>query len=187
MDCIELQSDIQLKKLAMSLYFYKPSLVNEKHSSLQCLFIFWQYAHLWTNIVKDEAQEEIGGMAVEAELSFQYSLTFCCCATVGSRGAVWQNGVCHGSAYEAKQWNWIPPCGKNGTRWHSLTLGECLWRPNHGCEHSEELTICFSSGHRESKSPSLVQIFMSRACMLLFITVINAQLMEVTMLKNSVL
>ena len=34
MDCIELQSDIQLKKLAMSLYFYKPSLVNEKHSSL---------------------------------------------------------------------------------------------------------------------------------------------------------
>ena len=48
-----------------------------------------------------------------------------------SRGAVWQNGVGHGRCH------WIPPCGKNGTRWHSLTLAECLWRPNSGCEHSE--------------------------------------------------
>ena len=34
-----------------------------------------------------------GGIAVEAELSHQYSITFGCHVTEGSRGAVLQNGV----------------------------------------------------------------------------------------------
>jgi len=46
-----------------------------------------------------------GGVAVEAESSHQYSIACCCCVTDGSRGAVRQNGVWHGSAYEAKMWN----------------------------------------------------------------------------------
>ena len=37
--------------------------------------------------------EAVGGMAVEVELSCQYSVTFCCCMTEGSRGTVRQNGV----------------------------------------------------------------------------------------------
>jgi len=63
----------------------------------------------------------VGGMAVDVESSHQYSLTFCCCVTDGNRGAVWQNDVWHGSAYKAKDWNWIPLCGKSGMHWHSLT------------------------------------------------------------------
>ena len=37
------------------------------------------------------ASEADGGMAAVVELSCQYSDTFYCCVTDGSRGAVWQN------------------------------------------------------------------------------------------------
>lgn len=48
---------------------------------------------------------------------------FCCSATFGSRGAVWQkNGIWHESAYNAKVCNWIPPCGKKCTHWHRCLL-----------------------------------------------------------------
>jgi len=40
--------------------------------------------------------------------------------TAAVSGAVWQNGIWYGSANEAKRWNWIPPCWKNCTHWHSL-------------------------------------------------------------------
>ena len=63
-------------------------------------------------------------------------MTCCCSVTGGSRGAVWQNGVWHGSAYEAKGCHWIPPCRKNGTHWYSLIL-VWSWRPNSECENSE--------------------------------------------------
>ena len=53
--------------------------------------------------------------------------------------AVWQNSVWHGSAGEKKVCRWIPPCGKSGTHWHSLTLAERLWRPISGCEHCEAM------------------------------------------------
>ena len=36
---------------------------------------------------------DVGGMAVEAEPSHQYSVTFCCHVTDGSGGAVRQNGI----------------------------------------------------------------------------------------------
>ena len=68
------------------------------------------------------SEADAGGMAVEVEPSRQYSIMFFCCATDSSRGAVWQNGVWCGSMYEAKVCHWIPPCGKNGSYWHSLKL-----------------------------------------------------------------
>ena len=43
----------------------------------------------------------------------------------------------------------------------------------------------FSSDNSDSGSPSLVQIFTSMACRLLFITGKNTQLMEVTVWKYS--
>ena len=55
------------------------------------------------------SEADVGGIAVKADPSRQYSVKFCC---RDSRGAVWQNGVWHGSACEAKVCNWIPPCGK---------------------------------------------------------------------------
>ena len=77
------------------------------------------------------------GMAVEAEPPHQYSVTFCSRVTDGSRGAVWQNSVWHGNAYEEKVWNWMPPCKENGSHWHSSTHAEGLRTPDSGCEHSE--------------------------------------------------
>ena len=65
-----------------------------------------------------------GGMAVEDEPSHQYSITFCCCATDGSRGAVWQNIIWHRSIYGTQEWIWIPPCRK---KWHPLTFINACW------------------------------------------------------------
>jgi len=79
--------------------------------------------------------EADGGMSAEIKPSHQYSVTFCCHVTDGSRGVVWQNGAWHGSVHEAKVLN--SSMQKNSTHWHSLTLAECFWRPNSGCEHSE--------------------------------------------------
>ena len=62
--------------------------------------------------------------------------------------------------------NQILPCGKNGTQWHSLILAECLWRPNSGYEHSEVMSLHFSSGDSDNGSPP--EIFMKVACRLLF-------------------
>ena len=83
------------------------------------------------------SEVDVGGIVIETEPFHQHSITFCCCVTDGSTGAVWQNGIWHESAYEAKGWNCIPACRKNCTYWHSLTLAQCLWRPNSGCEPKE--------------------------------------------------
>ena len=112
---------------------------------------------LWCLSVTSET--DVGGMAAEAGPSHQYSITCCCHATCGSRGIVWQDGVWHGSAYEAKYWNWIPPCGNNFTHGQSSTVAECLWRPKSGCEHSKAVVVHYCSG--DSGSPLLLQIFMS--------------------------
>jgi len=85
------------------------------------------------------SEAHVGGMAVED--FHPYSVTCCGHATDGSRGTVWQNGVWHGNAYEAKEWNWITP--KNGSHWHSSTHAECLQRPNNGCFHSEVVSGAF--------------------------------------------
>ena len=82
------------------------------------------------------SEADIGSTTVEAEHSHQYSITFCCSVTDGSRPAVQQNDIWHGSAYKAKVWNWVTPCGKKWTLWNSLIL-EHLWRLNNRCKHSE--------------------------------------------------
>jgi len=74
--------------------------------------------------------------AREVEPSHQYPITHCH-VTDGSRGSIWQNGIWHGSVYEAKGCNWNLPRRKNGNHWHSLILAECLWRLNTGCKYSE--------------------------------------------------
>ena len=63
-------------------------------------------------------------------------------------------------------------------------LAEPLWRPNSGCERSEAVggETLWNSG-----SLLLVKVFMSTVYRLLFIAGKNAQLIVVTMLKNSVL
>ena len=66
----------------------------------------------------------VGGIAVEVEAFHQYSITFCCHVTDGNRGAVWQNSVWHGSAYEVKVWKWIPQCGE---KLHLLTFIDACW------------------------------------------------------------
>ena len=70
------------------------------------------------------AQDIRGGMAVEVESSLQYSITLYCCVTDGSRGSVRQNGIWHGSVYEVKVCNWMPPSGK---KWHPLTFIIACW------------------------------------------------------------
>jgi len=127
------------------------------------------------------------GMAVEAEPSHQHSLACCCCVTDGSRGAVWQNAILHGSAYEAKARHWIPPWRRRCTHWHLSTLAESLWRPNSGCKHNKAVVVCFHSGNSGSGTSLLLQACMSAAYMLLFIGGKNAQLTVVTTVKNSVL
>ena len=46
------------------------------------------------------SEVDVGGMTIEAELSLQ-----CCFVTEESRGAVWHDGIGHGSGNEAKARN----------------------------------------------------------------------------------
>jgi len=94
----------------------------------------------------------------QVEPSHQYSITFCCCVTDGSKVTVWRNGIWHGSTHEAKVWNWIPVCRENGTHWHSLIADECLWRPKSGCEHSEDVGGAFWQQSHERQAT--FQMFM---------------------------
>ena len=70
------------------------------------------------------SEANVVGMAVQVEPSRQYSVKFRCRATDDSRGAVWQNGVWHWTAYETKACNWIPPCGK---KLHPMTFIDACW------------------------------------------------------------
>ena len=103
------------------------------------------------------SEVDAGSVLVELEISHQYSITFRCCVTDGNRGAVWRNGLWHGSAYKAKVCHWIPPCGKNGPLWHSLTHAESLWRPNSGCERSEEADGAFQQWQQRHERQTTFQ------------------------------
>jgi len=70
------------------------------------------------------SQMGAGGTAVVVEPSHQYPITCCCCVPDGSRGAVWHNGIWHGSMSETKACHWIPPCRK---KWHLLTFINACW------------------------------------------------------------
>ena len=56
-----------------------------------------------------------------------------------------------------------------------------------GCEHSEAVVVCFSSGDGGNGSPPLVQVLRGVACRFLFIAGENAELIVVSVLKNCVL
>ena len=113
--------------------------------SLSCLWKGWQIMRAAPKVMLPVllcwltmSEVDIGGVAVEAEPSHQYSVTFSCHVTDGSIRAGW------------KKWHVTWKClwrkrvkvtssmqKKNSTRWHSLTFSEHLWRPSSGCEHSE--------------------------------------------------
>ena len=101
-----------------------------------------------------------GGIAVKVGLSQQYFIKFSCHSTEGSRGKVWQNGIWHGSMYEAKVWNLIPPCGNSCTHWHSLMLVECWWRWKSGHEHCEAEGGTFQKWWQQHKIQATFQMVM---------------------------
>ena len=114
------------------------------------------------------SEVDVGGMTVEVEPFHQYSIKFCCCATDGSRGAVWQTGVWRGRAYEAKTWHWILPCGKDCSDIHQCFLNAA------GDQTVDVSTVrqwiaCFSSADSDGESCPMVLTFMNMACRLLFI------------------
>ena len=87
----------------------------------------------------------------------------------GSREAVWQDGMWHGSVSEAKVCSYIPPCGKKTapTDIHQHFLN------TYGDQTVDVSTarwwvVCFSSGDTDSGLPPPVQIFMTAACRFLF-------------------
>ena len=49
--------------------------------------------------------------------------SFCCCVIDGSRGAVWQNNVWHGSVYVAK----VCLHSSIWKKWHPLTFIDAFW------------------------------------------------------------
>ena len=87
-------------------------------------------------------EADVDSMAVEVDPSHCYCYLLLPWDRWQQR-AVWENSVWHGSTDEAKVCHWIPPHRKNGTHWHSLTLAECLHKPNCGCEHSEAVGDVF--------------------------------------------
>ena len=97
------------------------------------------------------SQADVGDMAVQVEPSHPYPLKFCCCATDDSRGIVWQNGVWHGSGYEVKVCNWIPPRGKNCTQWHSSTLLNVYGDQTVDISTVRRWVARFSSGDSDAK------------------------------------
>ena len=109
------------------------------------------------------SEKTVFGMAVEVELSRQYSITFCFHVTDSSSGTVWQNGIWHGSAYKTNVSHRMPPYKRHCTHWHSVTLNIYGDQTNSGCERSEAVGGMF----QQSGSPLLMRIFLSVAGRLL--------------------
>ena len=115
------------------------------------------------------SEADVAVMTVEAESSHQYSVTFCCRVTDGSKGTVWQNGIWHGSAYDAK-------CGIEFLHNEKIALTDIHQHLLNVCRDQTVdvgtvrwWVVCFSGGDNDSASPLPVQIFTSTACRLLFI------------------
>lgn len=53
------------------------------------------------------------------------------------------------AAQEAKAWHWVPPCWKNCIHQHSLTVVECLGRPNSRRLCSEVVGTVFQQQHQQ--------------------------------------
>ena len=145
------ESSSEVSKASVSLLpkadIYLPVLKSNSSESKASYFIM--LAH---NI-----RGNVGHVAVEAEPT-QNSITFCCLATDGSTGAVWQHTVWHRSAYQAQMCHWFPTCGENGTHWQSLILAEHLWRSNSGCEHSQAASAAFQQWQQQGERQATFQM-----------------------------
>jgi len=67
----------------------------------------------------------VDGMEVEVEPSHQYSITFCCCETDSSRGAIWQMASWHGNALWSKGMELNSSMWKK--KWHPLPFIVTFW------------------------------------------------------------
>ena len=123
------------------------------------------------------SEVDVGGTTVETEPFHQNSITFCCWMTDGSRGAVWQNSVWYGSAYETKVCHWIRPCRKKS----HILLNFC-GDQTVDFNTVKRWVVCFNHGN--SGSPPPVHNFTSAEFRLLLISGKTAQLMMVTVLKK---
>jgi len=129
------------------------------------------------------------GMVVVVEPSHQHSVTFCCHVTEGSRGAVWQNGVCHRSV-------WTRGVSLNSSmwkKWYPLTFINACWTLTETkqclCEHSEVVVggafqQWWQWHERQAMFWSAMSISTGAAHRFFFITGENTSLMVVPMLKN---
>ena len=127
------------------------------------------------------SEADVGGTVVEVERSHQHSTAFCCCVIDGSRGAVWQNGIWHGSAYEAKMCHWIPLCRRNV---HSLTFIN-IYR----CEHSEAVGGVFQQRQQRHERQATFKMA-KHSCHTTkwkSVSISSSMQMVVTRLKNSIL
>lgn len=80
----------------------------------------------------------------------------------GSTGAVWHNGVSHGSACKAKVWNWVPQCRGSSSHWCLLSI--------YGNQTVDLSTVRVRLCGQHSLSNGTLWIVLSTACRLLFIT-----------------
>lgn len=87
------------------------------------------------------SEVDVDGMAAEAEPSRQQPIFL-----FALLQRVWQNGVWHERVYKWEIWQRISLCGKNPTRWYSLTLTGCIQRSNSGCKHSQTVMRFSSRG-----------------------------------------
>lgn len=108
------------------------------------------------------SEADVSAMAVEVEVSHQYFITCLCHGTGGSKGAVWQNGIWHESAHEAKVCHLFHSLWKNkmapiDIHGHFLNISG----DQAVLQHSEVLVVHFSS---DSGAPPSVQIFRKASC-----------------------
>jgi len=92
----------------------------------------------------------VGGMAVKLEPSHQYPIP-CCCVTDGSRGAVWQNGIRHGSVNEVKGWHWILHVEKIAPTDIHRHLLEVSGEQPVDVSRVRQWVVCFSRGNSDMK------------------------------------
>ena len=117
------------------------------------------------------SEVDVGGMTVEIEPSIQYSITICCCVTDGSRGAVWHNGIWHGSAmkqgcvteflHTEKKWH---PLVSIYAFWMFMGIKRWMWAQwNSGCCVPAGVIITWQAMFWKT-----MNILTSAACRLLF-------------------
>ena len=145
---------------------------------------YWKYCcksnvSCFTVLAHNISKVSIGGIAIEAEPSHQYSIMLCCCVTDGSRGiltkrsltckCIWSKDLSMNSSMQKKTAPTdIDPCFLN-----------CYWNQTVNVSMVRCWAVCFSS--RDSGSDCYE---CGMQALVLFITGKNTQLMEMTVLKK---